>query len=118
MLGLPLLRSSHLPSVFLSPSLFLFLLHFDTTTSINPSTQTPPTDTASLLAGPLAGRIIKVPERDGQSESRGTSTDKDEEDSAEEEVEEEEEGAGGEEAIGGGEAASVAVAATELITAV
>jgi len=71
-LGLPLLRSSHLPSVFFSLSLSLFLLHFDTTTSINPSTQTPPTDTASLLAGPLAGRIIKVPEGDGQNESRGT----------------------------------------------
>lgn len=115
-LGLPLLRL-HLPSVFLSLSLSLFL-HFDTTTSINPSTQTPPTDTASLLAGPLAGRIIKVPEGDGQSESRDTSTNKDEKDSAEEEVEEEEEGAGGEEDIGGGEAASVAVAAMELITAV
>ncbi|TGZ32800.1 hypothetical protein DBV15_00892 [Temnothorax longispinosus] len=46
---------------------------------------TPPTDTASLLAGPLAGRIIKVPEGDGQSKSRGTATDKDEEGSAEEE---------------------------------
>ncbi|KYM80002.1 hypothetical protein ALC53_09528 [Atta colombica] len=56
--------------------------------------QTPPTDTASLLAGPLAGHIIKVPEGDGQSESRGTAMNKDEKDSVEDEVEEEEEGAG------------------------
>jgi len=56
--------------------------------------QTPPTDTASLLAGPLADHIIKVPEGDGQSESRGTAMNKDEKDSVEDEVEEEEEGAG------------------------
>lgn len=58
----------------LTPSLRLSLSLFSTSTQLpasTPTTQTPPTDTASLLAGPLAGRIIKVPEGDGQSESRG-----------------------------------------------
>lgn len=87
----PLSRSLSIFSVSLGLLSFFFAIYFLSLCSLaptsiqlpasTPTTQTPSTDTSPgpPLAGPLAGRIIKVPEGDGRNESRCAATDKDEE---------------------------------------